>query len=138
MGRLAKETHQIGGVSVTRVIEQFGAIFPPDFLLPDWDASVLEAHRDWLIPEYYNEAEAKFIISIHTWVVRTTRHTIEIDSCAGNHKHRPLFPRFDQLHLPFLDRLQGAGVSPEAVDYALCTHLRLDHVGWNTRLQDGR
>ncbi len=138
MSQFVKETHQIGGVSVTRVIEPFGATFAPDFLLPDWDASVLDEHRDWMIPEYYNEAEAQFIISIHTWVVRTKRQTILIDSCAGNHKHRPLFPRFDQLNLPFLDRLKDAGVSPEAVDYVLCTHLHLDHVGWNTRLQDGR
>lgn len=73
---------------------------------------MLDEHGDWMIPERYNAAEAKFIISIHTWVVRSTRQTILIDSCAGNHKHRPLFPPFDQLHLPFLDRLQDAGVAP--------------------------
>jgi glyoxylase-like metal-dependent hydrolase (beta-lactamase superfamily II) len=34
--------------------------------------------------------------------------------------------------------LAGAGVRPEDIDYVLCTHLHVDHVGWNTRLVDGR
>jgi glyoxylase-like metal-dependent hydrolase (beta-lactamase superfamily II) len=29
-------------------------------------------------------------------------------------------------------------VAPESVDYVMCTHLHADHVGWNTRLLDGR
>ena len=34
--------------------------------------------------------------------------------------------------------LTAAGLTVEDVDYVLCTHLHLDHVGWNTRLEDGR
>ena len=30
------------------------------------------------------------------------------------------------------------GVRPEDIDYVLCTHLHADHVGWNTRLENGR
>lgn len=30
------------------------------------------------------------------------------------------------------------GVAPEDVDFVMCTHLHVDHVGWNTRLIDGR
>lgn len=30
------------------------------------------------------------------------------------------------------------GVSPESVDYVMCTHLHADHVGWNTTLLNGR
>src|SRR5882724_1921625 len=138
MSHFAKQMHQIGDVRVSHVIEQLTLLFSPTFLFPAWDASLLEKHRRWVIPEHYNEAEAKIVISIHTWVVRTKRHTILIDSCAGNHTHRPLSPQFDQLNLPFLDRPQDAGVAPEAVDYVLCTHRHLDHVGWNTLLQDGR
>jgi glyoxylase-like metal-dependent hydrolase (beta-lactamase superfamily II) len=29
-------------------------------------------------------------------------------------------------------------VEPEAVDYVFCTHLHVDHCGWNTQLKDGR
>jgi glyoxylase-like metal-dependent hydrolase (beta-lactamase superfamily II) len=61
-----------------------------------------------------------------------------LDSCAGNHKNRPGFPRFHQLDIPFLYRLRAAGVQPGEVDVVLCTHLHSDHVGWNTMLVDGR
>ena len=134
MRHFAKQMHQIGDMRVSRVIEQLMPPFSPTFLFPDRDASLLEKHWPWMIPEHYNEAEAKIVISIHTWVVRTKRHAILIGSCAGNHKHRPLFPQFDQRNLPFLDRLQDGGVTPEAVDYVLCTHLHLDRVGQNILL----
>ena len=29
------------------------------------------------------------------------------------------------------------GVRPEDVDFVLCTHLHSDHIGWNTKLEDG-
>jgi glyoxylase-like metal-dependent hydrolase (beta-lactamase superfamily II) len=32
----------------------------------------------------------------------------------------------------------AAGFPPESIDLVLCTHLHVDHIGWNTRLQDGR
>jgi len=130
--------HQIGTVSVTKVVEQCGPGFTPEFLYPDWDPAVLAEHRDLLLPHCFSEADGKFIASIHTWVVRTRHHTILVDSCAGNGKHRPGLPRFHQLNTPFLDRLAEAGVKPEQVDFVLCTHLHADHCGWNTRLLDGR
>src|SRR5262249_14996882 len=69
---------------------------------------------------------------------RTGRHTVLLDSCGGNHKERPGFPRFHQLQTPFLQRLRAAGVAPDQIDIVLCTHLHADHVGWNTILVDGR
>src|SRR3546814_2060166 len=42
------------------------------------------------------------------------------------------------LRSSYLERLQSAGIRPEDVTHVLCTHLHLDHVGWNTRLLDGR
>ncbi|MES2026632.1 MAG: MBL fold metallo-hydrolase [Pseudomonadota bacterium] len=130
--------HHFGDISVTKVIEQHGAGFAPDFLYPDWDPAVLEEHRALMIPDCFDESQQRFIASIHTWVVKTRHHTILIDSCAGNHKQRPELPRFHQLDLPFLERLAEAGVTPESVDYVMCTHLHADHCGWNTRLVDGR
>jgi len=129
---------QIGDVSVTRVEEMCGLGFSPAFLYPDWTPDVLERHRAWMVPNCFDEASGKLIASIHTWVVRTTRHTILIDTCIGNDKPRPGFPRFDMLRTDFLDRLRAAGVVPETVDYIVCTHLHVDHAGWNTRLVDGR
>jgi glyoxylase-like metal-dependent hydrolase (beta-lactamase superfamily II) len=91
-----------------------------------------------MVPDFFDEAQQKFIASIHTWVVKTRHHIILIDSCGGNHKNRPSMPRFHQLDTPFLERLAEAGVTPESVDFVMCTHLHVDHCGWNTRLKDGR
>ena len=76
---------------------------------------------------------------MHSWMIRNDRHTILVDTGCGNDKTRalPLFERFHQLHLPYLERLAEAGVQPEDVTLVICTHLHIDHVGWNTRLVDG-
>jgi len=131
-------TRRIGEAVVTRVEEALRPGFLPSQLLPDWDPAVLAEHGDWLAPNYYEPASGRFISSIHSWVVRTRHHTILVDSCVGNHKNRPNFERFHMLDTPYLDRLRAAGVTPEQVDFVMCTHLHVDHVGWNTRLVDGR
>jgi glyoxylase-like metal-dependent hydrolase (beta-lactamase superfamily II) len=128
----------VGEVSVTRVIESCGPGFAPEFLFPDWDTRVLEQHRALMIPACFDAAAGRFISSVHSWVVKTRHHTILIDCCGGNHKHRPELPRFHQQNHPFLARLKDAGVAPEAVDYVMCTHLHVDHCGWNTHLVEGR
>jgi len=131
-------THRVGDITVTRVCELYGPGFAPAFLFPAWDQAVLDEHRGWMIPGCLDEAGGRFVSSIHSWVVRTHLHTVLVDTCVGNHKHRPSLPRFHELRLPFLDRLAAVGVVPEAVDYVLCTHLHADHCGWNTKLVDGR
>lgn len=132
------KTHTVGKTSITRVVEQCGLGFAPDFLFPDWDPAELEKHKELMIPQSFDVIQQRFIASIHTWVLRTPSHTILIDSCAGNGKNRPGLPRFHQLSLPFLDSLAEAAVSPESVDYVCCTHLHADHCGWNTKLIGGR
>ena len=131
-------TRAIGETMVTRVEEMCGLGFEPAFLFPDWDPAVLEKHRNWLVPACYSPEHGRFIASVHTWVLRTRRYTILVDSCTGNGKSRPQFARFHMLDTPFLNRLHLVGVEPEQVDYVLCTHLHVDHCGWNTRLENGR
>jgi glyoxylase-like metal-dependent hydrolase (beta-lactamase superfamily II) len=131
-------TWRVGNVEVTRIEEQLGfAKMPPDKYFRGFEREVFDRHLHWLEPNHYSSAEDKVITSIHSWLVRTPRHTILVDSCAGNHKTRPWSPRFHQLNTPFLKRL-GAHVQPEEIDFVCCTHLHADHVGWNTRLLDGR
>jgi glyoxylase-like metal-dependent hydrolase (beta-lactamase superfamily II) len=38
----------------------------------------------------------------------------------------------------FLEDLTHAGFPPASIDTVLCTHLHIDHVGWNTHMVDGR
>jgi glyoxylase-like metal-dependent hydrolase (beta-lactamase superfamily II) len=40
--------------------------------------------------------------------------------------------------LSFMRALTAAGFSVDDIDFVMCTHLHVDHVGWNARLQDGR
>ncbi|MGG6548254.1 UNVERIFIED_CONTAM: MBL fold metallo-hydrolase, partial [Prevotella sp. 15_C9] len=47
-------------------------------------------------------------------------------------------PTWNGLNTPFLEALTAAGYPPDSIDTVLCTHLHVDHVGWNTRLVDGR
>lgn len=129
----------IGDVNVTRIEEQLGfASRAPEQYLDGFERETLERHLGWLVPHHYSPAEDRLITSIHSWLIRTPHHTILLDSCAGNNKDRPGFPRFHQLETDYLDRLRRAGVAPEQVDIVLCTHLHADHVGWNTMLQNGR
>lgn len=132
------KTYQVGDFTVTRVFEKTSTVGTPEFLFPDWDAGVLREHEHWLVPGSMDEAHEHLIRSIHTWVVRTEHHTILVDTATGNDKDRPLIPAFHRLQLPYMERLEAVGVTPEAVDYVLLTHLHADHVGWNTRLVNGR
>jgi glyoxylase-like metal-dependent hydrolase (beta-lactamase superfamily II) len=132
-------TWSIGEVSVTRVEEQLGfASFPPEQYLDGFERAVLERHLAWLVPNHYSPEHNRLVSSVHSWLIRTPRHTILLDCCAGNHKERPGFARFHQLETPYLARLRAAGAAPEDIDIVLCTHLHSDHVGWNTMLRDGR
>src|SRR5437660_13988 len=79
----------------------------------------------------------RLVGSVHTWIVKTPKHTILIDTCLGNHKQRTN-PGWRNLDTPFLSRLKACGCPPESVDFVMCTHLHVDHVGWNTRLENGR
>ncbi|WP_164706409.1 MBL fold metallo-hydrolase [Methylobacterium sp. XJLW] len=70
--------------------------------------------------------------------METEGKRILIDGCVGNGKVRDARPDWCNLSTAFLDRLAEAGATPDDIDYVLCTHLHADHVGWNTRLIDGR
>lgn len=133
------QTWTIGSTTVTRIEEQVG---PNDSTVEKFLADVVrerfDRHLPWMVPVHFDPAADKLITSNHSWLIRSDRHTILLDSCAGNHKERPWLPRFHQLNVPFLDRLRAAGVAPEEIDIVLCTHLHADHVGWNTRLDNGR
>jgi len=71
--------------------------------------------------------------------VKTPHHTILIDSCIGNDKPRPLRPKWNmKTDDIYMRGLAAAGFAPADIDFVMCTHLHVDHVGWNTRLENGR
>jgi glyoxylase-like metal-dependent hydrolase (beta-lactamase superfamily II) len=126
---------QLGDISVARVVEHEGPFTAVDFLLPQFRKEMLDEHA-WLKP--YVDAEDRVMMSFHSYLLRTPHHTILVDGCVGNGKERPARPMWHRQEVPYLERLAQAGVRPEEVDVVFCTHLHADHVGWNTRLRDGR
>ncbi|TVS16521.1 MAG: MBL fold metallo-hydrolase [Gammaproteobacteria bacterium] len=129
----AANVWQIGGVKITRVVE-LEATGGSKFILPD---ATPDACRDirWLAPHFMT-AEGELIMSVHALVVDTGDRCILVDTCIGNDKRRTL-PAWDRMQTAFLDHLAAAGYPVERIDTVLCTHLHVDHVGWNTRLLDG-
>ena len=84
------------------------------------------------------DPETSFMtFSVHSWVIEIDGLTILIDTCDGNHKNRSL-EAVHQLDTDYLGNLRRAGFAPEDIDMVMCTHLHFDHVGWNTRLENGR
>jgi len=125
---------RVGAVNITRIVESEGSS-PPRFLFANLDAEHVRAHA-WLRP-HYATAEGRLIASIHMFVVESRGKTIVVDTCVGNDKQRTL-PAWNLLSGPFLADFAAAGFSVDGVDVVVCTHLHSDHVGWNTRLADGR
>lgn len=128
---------RIGDFEVRRITEYEGPFIAPADFLPDFDPEVLRANPELTGPRLIDPATGKLIFSFHSFVLKTGHHTILVDSCLGNDKERPSRPQFHHLRTPYLADLAAAGVQPEQVDFVMCTHLHWDHVGWNTRLENG-
>jgi glyoxylase-like metal-dependent hydrolase (beta-lactamase superfamily II) len=126
---------KIGEVSITRVIES-EAPWDGTLLLPEATAANVRKERDWLHPTFTDDA-GLLRMSIHAFVIESRGKRIVVDTCIGNDKERPI-PEWNRQQWPFLANLEQAGYARESVDLVLCTHLHVDHVGWNTMLRGGR
>lgn len=130
--------YKLGELEIHRAIESEVPIFDTFTFFPDATKEVVEANKDWLMPRYIDPETIEVILCIQSYVIKTSHHTILVDTCVGNHKSRPARPSWHMQNSPFIEELAEVGVHPEEVDFVLCTHLHVDHVGWNTKLLDGR
>jgi len=128
----------LGRLRVSRVYEG-DAVIPLAVALPDVTAQDLSRLRNWYWDADLAEdpGRAGMRISVHSYVLRIDGSNILVDTCCGNDKQRSL-PAVSHLQSPYLENLNRCGLRPEDIHLVLCTHLHFDHVGWNTRLQDGR
>ncbi|MFZ4688320.1 MAG: MBL fold metallo-hydrolase [Polymorphobacter sp.] len=125
---------QVGAVTVTRIPEMdFPVKYHPDHsLLPDATPAALR-RMDWLYPHFVDRDDVLHL-SIHALLVEAPGLRLVVDTCIGNDKPRNLI-RQQILSTPFLDRMAAAGWPRDSVDAVVCTHLHVDHVGWNTMKQ---
>ncbi len=130
------ELFEIGDIQVAKVVDTIEA-FSPKALYIDKDRSAFDPHLDWLQPHFIDEKKS-MLLSIHSFVLKTRHHNILIDTCVGNHKTGSGFPQWNNREGNYLAELTAAGCRPEDIDFVFCTHMHVDHTGWNTRLKDGR
>ena len=125
----------VGRVKITKIVE-LETVGHTRFILPH--ASKEEVQKlPWLIPHFATE-EGRLKMSIHTLVVETPSRRIVVDTGLGNDKEGRNVPTWNNRKTPFLEIMTAAGFPPDSIDTVLCTHLHVDHVGWNTRLENGR
>jgi glyoxylase-like metal-dependent hydrolase (beta-lactamase superfamily II) len=123
---------KIGDVRITRVQELEAPGLK--WLLPDATPENLKT-IDWIGP--FLSADGDALASVHALVIEAPDRTVVVDTCVGNDKERSI-PFWNKLQTRFLQDFEEAGPGVDAVDAVVCTHLHIDHVGWNTRLVDGR
>jgi glyoxylase-like metal-dependent hydrolase (beta-lactamase superfamily II) len=126
-----------GGLTLNRVVEFEHAMMPPFEIFGDCTQAHLDANRGWLVPRFQDGASGLLVLTIQSFLIRQAGLTVLVDCCGGNDKER-VRPHFHRQQRPWLDTLRAAGARPEDIDVVLCTHLHVDHVGWNTRLENGR
>lgn len=128
---------RIGDITIHRIVEQEGPFFDAAAFFPTLSAELLKENLSWLQPRFVDPA-GMLVLCIQSYLVRTPHHNILVDSCVGNHKPRPR----PFWHMMNSDRFEKAfaatGLGFGDIDYVMCTHMHSDHVGWNTRLDNGR
>jgi glyoxylase-like metal-dependent hydrolase (beta-lactamase superfamily II) len=125
---------KVGEVAVTKIVEQEmpGLM---EQILPITPETIGAA--PWLRPHFVND-DGQTVTSIHALVIQTPTRRILVDTCVGNDKARGHYPFWNELQTGFLSDLETAGFPRESIDTVVCTHLHVDHVGWNTMRVNGR
>jgi len=105
---------------------------------PDATSALVDRHRGWMAPTYM-EPETDHLVIVHqSYLIRLPGLTVLVDTCIGEDKDRPGLLAFHRQKMPMVRNLRAAGIKPEDIDLVLCTHLHVDHIGWNTKLENGR
>ncbi len=128
----------VGDMTIHRIVEDEGVFRPALDTFVGITPELLAENRGWMKPAAL-DANDMLILCFQSYVVRTPHHTILVDTCVGNDKPRPARPQWNMLTGDrYMRELAQHGLDVDDIDFVMCTHLHVDHVGWNTRLDNGR
>jgi glyoxylase-like metal-dependent hydrolase (beta-lactamase superfamily II) len=134
-----RTTFNVDDMTIHRIIEQEQGFTPVLEFLPGLSRELLDENRSWMQPAALDPETDKLVLCFQSYVVKTPHHTVLVDSCIGNDKIRPTREAWNKkTDDHYMRALAAVGVSVDDIDYVMCTHLHADHVGWNTRLENGR
>ncbi|MFB7781861.1 MBL fold metallo-hydrolase [Streptomyces vinaceus] len=126
-------TWRIGTTTIHKVLEAELRVLLTEVLRTD-NTALLKRYP-WPAPAF-SGADGSFLLSVHGLVVDTGTRRILVATCVGNARASVPFQRM--LDTAWLEDLTALGHPPESIDTVVCTHLHFDHVGWNTRLVEGK
>lgn len=133
---------QIGNSTVDKLVDWTGPLIHTEEFFPTANWEDIEAQRSWMEPHFLapkgQGEDGVLDLSLHSYIIKTGGKTILIDTCMGNDKKRSLIPAWVDYNSNYMEKMAGMGVNPEDVDFVMCTHLHVDHVGWNTKLENGK
>ena len=133
---------RIGDITAHKVVESvepfqtLEEMFPE---FPEMDVEMLNSTARKLASTEICSNTNRLIMSFHSWLIQSKTHNILIDTCIGCNKSDSWREAWQfRIDDSWLKNLENTGVTPENIDIVLCTHLHLDHCGWNTQLDNGQ
>ena len=129
------QTMVLGNVKISRLVEWSGPFAPVGVLFPSMPEDLWQQNRSWLEPDFWEGDSGIYQAYMQSWLLQTPDRTVVVDTGIGNHKQRDEAV-FHDRDGDFLEQLAVLGVRPEDVDTVVNTHLHIDHIGWNTVLDD--
>ena len=137
---MAMKSQQIGSIQVHQVVELENLPLAASSIFMGCQPDMLARGREWLDERFIARDSDDIYLSFHSFVIQSGGRNILVDCCHGNDKtgREGTFTYYNELHTDYLGNLARHGLKPEDIDIVLCTHLHFDHIGWNTRLENGR
>lgn len=131
---MARERWTVGDYTITSIVEEQSDSVPVEFVYRDKSRADLRQHT-WLVPDFADE-RGRLRMRVQAFAIQGRGRTLLVDPCVGNQKRRRN-PFWNLRSYPFLERLAEAGLSCDAIDTVVHTHLHEDHLGWGTQVIDG-
>ena len=124
----------LGGIVLRGVADEDPFDVARGIIFPAADPALL-ARAAALDPLGVDAARDMVVLRVQVFAIEAFGHTVLVDGGIGDDKERPVRPSWHRRRSDFLHRL---AIAPEDVEAVLFTHLHADHVGWATRMVEGR